>query len=143
MPDNKIALASDHAGFSLKTLLAEEIRRLGHEVLDLGALSEEKVDYPDYGHALAREIEKGAVVRGIAMCGSGIGIGIALNRHPGVRAAVCHDVTSARLSRQHNDANVLVLGARLIGTSVALDCVRIFLSTPFEGGRHADRLKKL
>lgn len=142
-PSKKIGIASDHAGFSLKTLIANELRRQGYDVLDLGTQNEDRVDYPDYGNALAAEIEKGTVPRGIAVCGSGIGISIALNRHFAVRAALCHDVTSARLSRQHNDANVLALGGRVIGTETAFDCVRIFLNTPFEGGRHATRVEKL
>jgi ribose 5-phosphate isomerase B len=142
-PSKKIGLAADHAGFSLKNLVAAELRRQGYEVLDLGAHSEDKVDYPDYGYALAEEIAKGTVTRGIAACGSGIGISIALNRNLKVRAALCQDVTSARLARQHNDANVLVMGARVIGPEAALDCVRMFLNTPFEGGRHEGRVQKL
>jgi ribose 5-phosphate isomerase B len=142
-PSKKIGIASDHAGFSLKTLLAHELRRQGYDVVDLGTHSEERVDYPDYAYALAKEIESGALQRGIGICGSGIGISIALNRSPKVRAALCNDVTSARLARQHNDANILALGGRVIGTEAALDCVKIFLSTPFEGGRHAGRVEKL
>lgn len=139
----KIGIAADHAGFSLKTLIAADLRKQGYEVVDLGTHSEDRVDYPDFGRTLADEIAKGTVPRGIAACGSGIGISMALNRNPKVRAALCHDVTSARLARQHNDANVLVLGGRLTGAETALDCVRIFLNTPFEGGRHADRVAKL
>jgi ribose 5-phosphate isomerase B len=139
----KIGIAADHAGFSLKTLIANELRKQGYELQDLGTHSEDRVDYPDFGYALANEIAKGTITRGIAACGSGIGISIALNRNPKVRAALCHDVTSARLARQHNDANVLVLGGRVIGPEAALDCVRMFLNTPFEGGRHAGRVEKL
>lgn len=141
---NKIvALAADHAGFELKNRVAELLESAGHEVLDLGTNSADRVDYPDYGFALAEVIAKGKAGRGIAICGSGIGIGIALNRNPAVRAAVCGDVLSAKLARQHNDANALALGSRMIGVDVALECVRVFLNTEFEGGRHAERVKKL
>jgi len=145
MADNrtKIALASDHAGFGLKTALIAHLQAAGHAVLDLGPATADRVDYPDYGYKLAEAIVKGEAGRGIAICGSGIGISIALNRYNDIRAALCHDVTSARLSRQHNDANVLVLGERLIGPAVAPECVDAFLSTEFEGGRHAGRVEKL
>lgn len=139
----KIALAADHAGFQLKSRLAAVLQAGGHEVLDLGTHSEDRVDYPDYGAALALAIADGQAEMGIGICGSGIGISIALNRHPAVRAALCHDVTSARLARSHNDANVLVLGSRLTGPEVAEDCLQVFLATPFEGGRHAGRVEKL
>ena len=145
MPDAHkiIALAADHGGFDMKSRIAEFLKTAGYEVLDLGTHSAERVDYPDYGYALAEAIAAGKAERGIALCGSGIGISIAVNRNPKARAALCHDVTSTRLSRQHNDANVLALGARLIGIDVALECVQIFLNTAFEGGRHAERVKKL
>jgi ribose 5-phosphate isomerase B len=142
-PSKKILVVADHGGFALKAFVVGELQKLGHEVLDLGTHSEERVDYPDYANLLAKEIEKGSAPRGVALCGSGIGISMALNRKKHIRAALCHDVTSARLSRQHNDANVLVLGGRLIGTATALDCLKIFLTTPFEGGRYADRLEKM
>ncbi len=119
MSAKPIALASDHAGYELKTTLAEELRSMGHEVLDLGTDGTGSVDYPDYGGALAEAITSGKADRGVAVCGTGIGISIAINRHSGVRAALCHDETSARLARAHNDANVLALGARLIGSEVA------------------------
>jgi len=138
-----IALAADHGGFEMKARIAEVLKSAGHEVLDLGSRTPERVDYPDYGFALAEAIAAGKAARGIALCGSGIGISIAVNRNPKVRGALCHDVTSARLSRAHNDANVLVLGARLIGIETALECVQAFLNTTFEGGRHAERVKKL
>ncbi|MDE2336889.1 MAG: ribose 5-phosphate isomerase B [Alphaproteobacteria bacterium] len=138
-----IAIAADHAGFELKSRLVEFLKSGGYEVLDLGTHSTERVDYPDYGHALAEAIADGRAGRGIAICGSGIGISIAANRNRKVRAALCHDVTSARLARRHNDANVLALGARLTGTEVALECVGAFLNTAFEGGRHAGRVEKL
>ena len=143
MSVSPIVLASDHAGYELKTLLKEELVSMGYEVLDLGANSTDSVDYPDYGHALAEAIETGRSARGVLVCGSGIGISIAANRHPGVRAAACHDETSARLAREHNDANVLALGARLIGVEVARDCLKVFLNTEFAGGRHARRVAKL
>lgn len=145
MPDaqQKIAIASDHAGFELKAALIAHLTARGHAVLDLGPATADRVDYPDYGYKLAQSIQNGEAPRGIAICGSGIGISIAVNRYKGVRAALCHDVTSARLARLHNDANVLALGARLLGVQVALDCVEAFLETPFEGGRHAGRVEKL
>lgn len=145
MPDTReiIALAADHAGFGLKNSVATFLKSAGYEILDLGTYSDERVDYPDYGYSLAEAIATGKVKRGIAICGSGIGISIALNRNPAVRAALCHDVTSAELARAHNDANVLALGARLTGPEVAIECVETFLKTEFEGGRHAERVKKL
>ncbi|HKU93660.1 MAG TPA: ribose 5-phosphate isomerase B [Vineibacter sp.] len=137
-------MASDHAGFDLKELLKGELQAAGHTVLDLGTTSASaSVDYPDFGAALAKVIRDGGAGCGVLVCGTGIGISIAANREPAVRAAVVHDVTSARLARQHNDANVIALGARLVGTEVAKDCVRIFLETPFEGGRHGPRVAKL
>jgi len=138
-----IAIASDHAGYELKCRVAEFLKSGGDKVLDLGTYSTDRVDYPDYGYAMADAIAIGKAGRGIAVCGSGIGISIALNRNPAVRAALCHDVTSARLARQHTDANVLALGSRLIGIEVALECVKVFLNTQSEGGRHAERVKKL
>lgn len=143
MNENVVAVASDHAGFALKTLLADELRSQGLEVLDLGTSSSESVDYPDFGTALAEAVADGRAARGLVVCGTGIGISIAVNRNPAVRAALCHDATSARLSREHNDANVLALGARLVGEEVALDCLRVFLATAFAGGRHQRRVDKL
>jgi ribose 5-phosphate isomerase B len=138
-----VALASDHAGFPLKKALAEALTARGLEILDLGAKDESSVDYPDFGHGLARLVEEGRVSRGVLVCGTGIGISIAANRHPGVRAALCHDRTTARLAREHNDANVLALGARVIGLETALDCLDAFLTTEFAGGRHERRVAKL
>ena len=143
MPREPIAIASDHAGFALKQQLAEELQAQGRVVLDLGPTSDAAVDYADYGHALASAIVAGRAGSGIAICGSGIGISIAVNRHPVVRAALCTSGLMARLARQHNDANVLVLGSRIIGIEVARDCVDQFLNTAFEGGRHAGRVAKL
>jgi ribose 5-phosphate isomerase B len=142
MPEDTIAVASDHAGFELKTLVKAELEAMGHRVLDLGTASAESVDYPDFADALAAALRQGRASRGVLVCGTGIGIGMAANRHRHVRAAVCHDAASARLARAHNDANVLALGARLIGTEVAKDCVRTFFTTPFDGGRHARRVAK-
>jgi len=143
MSAQKIVIASDHAGFELKASLKQSLLDEGYEVLDLGAHSTESVDYPDFAAALAGAIRDGQAERGILICGTGIGISIAANRHPGIRAALCHDTTGARLSRMHNDANVLVLGARMVGAEVARDCVATFFSTPFEAGRHSRRVEKL
>jgi len=138
-----IAIAADHAGYDLKALLVPELKSLGFEVLDLGTGGPDSVDYPDFADALARALERGQVKRGVLVCGTGLGIAIAANRYRWVRAGVCHDATSARLARQHNDANVLALGARVVGSEVAKDCLRAFLATEFEGGRHARRVAKL
>lgn len=143
MPAKPIAIASDHAGYDLKALLAEELEQLGHEVLDLGTDGPESVDYPDYADKLAEAIASGRAERGVLVCGSGIGIAMAANRHRAVRAAPCHDETSARLARRHNNANVLALGARLIGVETARECLRAFLDTDFEGGRHERRVAKI
>lgn len=139
----RIALASDHAGFALKQALADEVRALGHEVIDLGPDSEASVDYPDFGRALGEAVAAGRAERGIAICGSGIGISIAVNRVAGVRCALVTSGLMARLARQHNDANALALGSRIIGIETARDCVREFLTTDFEGGRHQGRVAKL
>ncbi len=138
-----IAVASDHAGYHLKQLIADHLRAGGHEVDDLGTDSTESVDYPDYGAAIGRAVATGTAELGVAVCGSGIGIGIAANKVAGVRAATVHDATGARLSRQHNDANVLCLGERLTGPAVALDAVDAFLAASFEGGRHQRRVDKI
>ena len=138
-----IAVASDHAGFDLKEILKRDLQEAGHDVLDLGTNSTASVDYPDFGHALAEAVASGRAGRGVLVCGTGIGISIAANRNPKVRAAVVHDVTSARLSREHNDANVVAFGARLIGAEVAREALKVFLKTSFEGGRHAARVAKL
>lgn len=143
MTETPIALAADHAGFPLKQALKAALEERGHAVLDLGTEGLESVDYPDFGARLGRAIESGEADRGVAVCGTGIGISIALNRFSGVRAALCHNGTAARLAREHNDANVLALGSRLLGEEVALDCLRVFLDTPFEGGRHGRRVDKL
>jgi len=143
MPGGAIAVASDHAGFDLKEILKRDLQEAGHEVLDLGTNSSQSVDYPDFGAAMGDAVASGKAKRGVLVCGTGIGISIAANRHAGVRAAPCHDGLTARLARQHNDANVLALGGRLIGIETAKDCLATFLHTPFEGGRHARRVAKL
>jgi len=138
-----IAVASDHGGFDLKVLLAEHLSSRGFEVLDLGTHSSDAVDYPDIAETLVEALRSGRAKRGILMCGTGIGVSIAANRHSEIRAALCHDMTTARLARQHNDANVLVMGGRIIGVEIARDSVDVFLATAFEGGRHARRVGKL
>ena len=143
MSGKSVAVGSDHAGYEMKGALIEVLRALGCEVLDLGCDGPASVDYPDVGKAVATAVAEGRAERGIIVCGTGIGISIAANRNPRVRAAVCHDETSARLAREHNDANILALGARLIGSEVAKACVRVFLATEFAGGRHAARVAKL
>ena len=142
MPET-IAIASDHAGFDLKQFLIGELKPLGYDALDLGTHDRNSVDYPDYADVLAAALADGRAKRGILVCGTGIGIAIAANRHRHIRAATCHDATSARLTRLHNDANVLALGARLIGTEVARDCLAAFVTTAFEGGRHQRRVAKM
>jgi len=138
-----IALASDHAGYALKAQLVDDLRAAGHEVLDLGPADEARVDYPDFGFALGRALSEGRATRGIAICGSGIGISIAVNRVPQARCALVTSGLMARLARQHNDANCIALGSRLTGIDMARDCVTEFLTTDFEGGRHAVRVAKL
>lgn len=143
MTADTVALAADHAGFELKNLLREEIPRRGLEALDLGTHDGRSVDYPDRAGQLAAGLGDGRAQRGVLVCGTGIGISIAANRHRHVRAALCHDVTTAVMARQHNDANVLVLGARVVGQAVAMDCLGVFLDTAFEGGRHQRQVEKL
>ncbi len=138
-----IAVGSDHAGYSLKQRLAAELRTLGHEVLDLGAHDADRVDYPDFGAAVGRAVAGTVADLGVCVCGSGIGMAMAANKIPGVRAASVHDATSARLARQHNDANVLCLGERLLDPDVASEAVRAWLDAEFEGGRHIGRVAKL
>jgi ribose 5-phosphate isomerase B len=139
----RVAIVSDHAAFEMKAALADYLREGGHEVLDLGTASTDSVDYPDYGYRLAEAIAAGRARIGVALCGSGIGISISVNRHPACRCALVSDGLSARLAREHNDANVIAMGARLIGLDAAKDCLSSFLSTPFAGGRHQRRVDKL
>ncbi|MGH1478549.1 MAG: ribose 5-phosphate isomerase B [Geminicoccales bacterium] len=138
-----LVIASDHAGFELKAVIKLGLEKNGHKAIDLGPNEASSVDYPDMADKLAGALLDGLADKGVLICGTGIGIGIAANRHRHVRAALCHDVTTARLAREHNDANVLCLGARVIGAEVALDSVEAFLGTPFEGGRHQRRVDKL
>ncbi|MBT3171078.1 MAG: ribose 5-phosphate isomerase B [Rhodospirillaceae bacterium] len=138
-----VAIASDHRGIALKAALAVTLRARGLKVLDLGPDSEDAVDYPDFADKLAHEINSGEAERGVLICGSGIGMSIAANRHRQVRAALCHDADAARLTRQHNDANVLTLPGSSISEAEAQACLGAFLDTDFEGGRHARRVAKL
>jgi ribose 5-phosphate isomerase B len=138
-----IALGADHGGVALKDRLAKALIDAGHEVLDFGTHGPESVDYPDFAAAVVAALADEKAEYGVLVCGTGIGMSIAANRHPGIRCALVHDVTTARLTRAHNDANVLALGARIIGEEVALDCLRAFITTAFEGGRHERRLAKI
>lgn len=138
----KLAIACDHGGYALKEAIKARFTSKV-DFIDLGAHSTDSVDYPEYGQAVAKAIIDGDVTRGILICGTGIGISIAANRFPEIRAALCTDVTMARLTRLHNDANVLALGARITGEETAFDIVEAFLATEFEGGRHLNRIKKL
>ena len=139
----RIALAADHAGYKLKDELAAWLREQGHDVSDLGTNGPESVDYPEFGAKLAHAVATGAAERGIAVCGSGIGISIAVNREPHCRCARVSEPLSAELAREHNDANVLALGARLVGSDMARACVSAFLTTDFAGGRHQRRVDQL
>jgi ribose 5-phosphate isomerase B len=139
----KVALGADHAGFELKNALKQVLDQLGMQYTDLGTNSPASVDYPDFAEAVARGVAEGEFDRGILVCGSGIGMSIAANKVPGVRAAMVNDTESARLMRQHNDANVIALGARLIPEDRAAEIVRAFLTTDFQAGRHADRVEKI
>jgi ribose 5-phosphate isomerase B len=143
VPGMRIAIASDHAAFALKGELAQWLRELGHDVADLGPDGIASVDYPDYGYKLAEHIAAGKADIGIAACGSGIGISIAVNRIPAARCALVSEPLSAALAREHNDANVIALGARLIGIEMARACITAFLETPFGGERHVRRVEKL
>ncbi|MEO8196460.1 MAG: ribose 5-phosphate isomerase B [Thermoanaerobaculia bacterium] len=139
----RIAIGADHAGFILKDHLRARLAEAGHDVHDFGAHSSESVDYPDYAALVARAVASGAADRGLLVCGSGIGMAIGANRVRGVRAAACIDLYSARLCRQHNDANVLTLGSRIVAPPLAEAIADVFLATSFEGGRHAHRVAKL
>jgi ribose 5-phosphate isomerase B len=138
-----IAIASDHAGVELKTALRETLMPYAGDIVDLGTHGTESVDYPDYGNAIAAAILSDKAQYGVVICGSGVGVSIAANRHKGIRAALCADGLTAALARRHNNANVLCLGARLIGIETARDCVKQFFTTAFEGGRHEKRVSKL
>ena len=143
LPTVRVAAGADHAGHRLKGLLAEHLAGRGHEVVDLGTHSEDRVDYPDYGAAVGRAVAAGQADLGVCVCGSGIGIAMAANKIPGIRAAVVYDAASAALARRHNDANVVCFGQRLLEAPAALGALDAFLDSDFEGGRHARRVAKL
>jgi ribose 5-phosphate isomerase B len=138
-----IPIGADHAGFALKERLKGELREMGYEVEDVGTTSDDSVDYPDFAHQVANRVERGEAQRGILLCGSGLGMAYAANRHHGVRAAVAWSPEIARLSREHNDANVLVLPARFLEAETGVEILRTWLDTKFEGGRHVRRLEKI
>jgi ribose 5-phosphate isomerase B len=138
-----IPIGADHAGFALKERLKQELRSLGYEPLDLGTNSADSTDYPDYAHPVAEQVERGEVRRGVLLCGTGLGMAYAANRHHGVRAAVAWTPEVARLARAHNDANILVLPARFVSEQEGLEILRAWLSEPFEGGRHQRRVDKI
>jgi ribose 5-phosphate isomerase B len=139
----RIALASDHAGLDLRRLIADRLRALGHQILDCGCDSAESCDYPDFGEKAARAVSEGRADRAILVCGTGIGIAMAANKVPGVRAAVVHDRFTAQMSREHNDANALALGARVLGAEEAAALAEYWLTVPFAGGRHERRVRKI
>lgn len=139
----RIAIGSDHAGFSVKETIRNYLENASYAVSDLGTSSEESVDYPDYGKAVGKSVVSKRADLGIAVCGSGIGISIAANKVPGIRAALAHDVNTARLAREHNDANVLALGGRIVTGEAAIEMVKVFLTTAYLGGRHQRRLDKI
>jgi ribose 5-phosphate isomerase B len=143
MPNEVIAIACDHGGFEYKEILKSDLEKMGYEVADLGCYDGSSVDYPDYANKLADTLKEGLAQRGVLVCGSGIGMSIAANRHIHIRAALVHDALTARLCREHNNANVLVLGGRTTGIAVAQDCLKVFLETEFEGDRHQRRIDKM
>jgi len=138
-----IYIASDHAAFDLRQDLMKILEEMREEFSDLGVEEKHSVDYPDYAHAVAQAVAGEEGARGILICGTGLGMSITANRHPGIRAALCHDAYTAAMARRHNDANVLCMGARVLGLGVAEQILRIFLNTPFEGGRHLRRVEKM
>lgn len=139
----KIAIGSDHAGFKLKEVISYLIKKMGYEVIDMGSGSSCSVDYPDYAEAVAQAVSEGRIERGILICGTGIGMSIVANKFRNVRAALCNELFTAKMSRLHNDANILCIGARVIGEDLVKEIVKIWLNTSFEGGRHAERVKKI
>jgi ribose 5-phosphate isomerase B len=139
----RIAIATDHAGFTTKEALKHFLEAQGHVVKDYGTFNQESCDYPDYAQAVAEGVAQGREEKGVLVCGAGIGMSVAANKVPGIRAALCHDLYTARMSREHNDANVLVLPARIVAEPLAEEILKVFFSTSFEGGRHANRLKKI
>ena len=139
----KIFISSDHAGFKLKEYIKSFLKKKKYSFIDLGPDNDNRVDYPDYAHSVAKKVKINKNYRGILICGSGMGMNIAANRHKNIRAAQCYNVKSTKLSRLHNDANIITLGSRLLSKKNALNCVSIFLKTKFEGGRHSKRIKKI
>ncbi|MBO6046197.1 MAG: ribose 5-phosphate isomerase B [Erysipelotrichaceae bacterium] len=139
----KIAVACDHAGYRLKGILIDEMKQLGHEVIDFGTDSEASVDFPDYAVKAARAVANGECERGVVICGTGIGVSISANKVNGIRCALCGDVFSAKATRAHNNANMLALGERVVGPGLAVEILKAFLSTDYEGGRHDLRIKKM
>ncbi|MDA8215481.1 MAG: ribose 5-phosphate isomerase B [Nitrospiraceae bacterium] len=138
-----IAIGSDHAGLEMKTEIIAVLKDLGHAYTDYGTDTPQSVDYPDFGEKVSDAVSAGKVERGILICGTGIGMSIVANKFPNIRASLCNELFSAKMSRLHNDANILVLGGRIIGKDLAKEIVRTWMTTPFEGGRHANRLKKI
>jgi ribose 5-phosphate isomerase B len=143
MMKKELGIASDHAGLELKRALTTELEKRGVAVREYGTTTSDSCDYPDFAHSVGRAIAEGEIERSILVCGTGVGMSIAANRHTAVRAVVCSEPLSARMARQHNDANVLCIGARVVGTGTAIDIVDAFLSATFEGGRHATRVAKI
>ncbi|MEN2994274.1 MAG: ribose 5-phosphate isomerase B [Thermodesulfovibrio sp.] len=139
----KIAIGADHAGFELKELVSKFIKDKGHEVIDMGTGNSCSVDYPDYAEKVAKAVSDGEVERGILICGTGIGMSIVANKFKNIRAALCNDLFTAKMSRLHNDSNILCMGARVIGKGLALEIVKTWLDTPFEGERHLKRIEKI
>jgi len=139
----KVILASDHAGFKLKEVIKKFLIKKGKKVLDLGTINTDAVDYPDYAHRLSKKISRDKNQFGILVCGSGTGMSMVANKHKNIRAALCYDIKSTKLSRKHNNANVMTIGARLIKKNIALKCVNTFFKTDFEGGRHLHRIRKI
>ena len=139
----KIGFGSDHAGFALKEMLRTHLEEQGYECVDYGTYSEDRVDYPDYGRLVGEKVASGEVDKGVLVCGTGIGISLAANKIKGVRAAVCSESYSAKMTAKHNDANIIAVGARVVGDEVAKLIVDTFLNTEFEGGRHAERVAKI
>ena len=139
----KIVVGSDHAAYELKEAIKEKLTAEGHEVIDVGCDSPESVDYPKYGHAVGRTVASGEAERGIAVCGSGIGISIACNKVPGIRAALCTSVEMAEMCRRHNNANVVCMGARMISQELAFDIIDKWMTTDFEGGKHLRRINEI
>ena len=138
-----IAIASDHGGFSLKVDIVSFLKELGYEVNDMGPKNQNSVDYPDYGIRIAQAVTQNTNSRGIVICGTGIGMSIVVNRFTGIRGTLCSDLYTAKLCREHNDSNILIMGGRVVGHGLAREIVKVWLSTPFEGGRHQKRLDKI